>query len=179
VELVRSMPRPGSVVGQGRYGEAHQIKTALTTGLRNAQGSRPRCQPVDCPSLVAFHAAPRSCQLAKPRCLAQTFPSRWMFGHVLETAARPAACWSAARPREATSTTTMLISPPPGLAPNGLSRLLRASRLAGEILNECSCSFESPSTEHNIVDLCTLGNAESQTRTSNNPLHTTIITATR
>jgi hypothetical protein len=56
-----------------------------------------------------------------------------MFGHVLETAARPAACWSAARPREATSTTTMLISPPPGLAPNGLSPLLGASRLAGGI----------------------------------------------
>lgn len=68
------------------------------------------------------------------------FDRNSMVGHVLETAARPA-CWSAARPREATSTTTMLISPPPGLGPNGLSRLLLGASRPRLRLRNCLEDF--------------------------------------
>jgi hypothetical protein len=98
------------------------------------KGSRPRCQPASQPIVRPCWRSMRARRHASwPNRAAshKRFDRDIMFRHVLETAARPAACWSAARPREATSTTTMLISPPPGLAPNGLSPLLGASRLAG------------------------------------------------
>jgi hypothetical protein len=54
-----------------------------------------------------------------------------MFASILETAARAAACWSAARPREAASTTAhVLISPPPRLAPMELAGIVAVASIA-------------------------------------------------
>jgi hypothetical protein len=52
-----------------------------------------------------------------------------MFGGILETAASAAIGWSAARPREATRTTAILISPLPRLAPMGLVGIIAVGHL--------------------------------------------------
>jgi hypothetical protein len=131
------MPRPGSVVWQGREGTVRHTKFGDSSPLGPMHPQTPECI--------------RSLSFVRPwwRCMRARGDASWphraashkrfhravMFGHVLETAARPAACWSAARPREATSTTSMLISPPPALGRLGLSRLLLgASRLWRKLL---------------------------------------------